>query len=240
MTVFYLLLGLLAVVFIVGFYFFRLISKRRALRESLDLGLLLIKIPKEALLAGAQEKEVKLKAELANFEQLLSNLASFKKTFVFEVAVPHVGEEIHFYLAVPKVAIEAARSQVQSLWNGASVALVSDDYSIFNPQGTVASAYLLLKENYSLPIRTYNELNADSFASIVGGFAKISEVGEGAALQVVLKGAGSDPKRKIQGFIRSLKRGETLKKVFGHESSFGLSEIRESAFASIEFGQRDP
>ena len=50
--------------------------------------------------------------------------------------------------------------------------------------------YVALKESYALPIRTYVELGIDSFESIVGTFAKINEIGEGVALQVVLRPAG--------------------------------------------------
>ena len=97
------------------------------------------------------------------------------------MAVPHVGEEIHFYIGVPKLSAEVAMKQIQGLWNGASVELVQDDFNIFNANGATAAAYITQKENYALPIRTYAELGIDSFESIVGAFAKINEIGEGAA-----------------------------------------------------------
>jgi len=207
----------------VGIYFLLRSVVRRKLFDSLSLVLLLIKIPREDIPPGAPEKD--FKTEINRFEGLLGGLSSLKKPFVFEVAVPHVGEEIHFYLAVPKPLGETATKQIQGIWNGASVEVRGDDYNIFNSNGVTAAAYLTQKENYALPIRTYTELNLDSFASIVGGFTKVNEIGEGAALQVIARAAEPDAKKGILGYISSLKKGEPLKKVFGHEFPVSLSDV---------------
>ncbi|MDP2598403.1 MAG: DUF87 domain-containing protein, partial [Candidatus Liptonbacteria bacterium] len=201
------------------------LAKRR-IADSLRMSLMLVKIPISSAGDKSEHAESKdLKAELAHFEQLFSGLSALKKLFVFEVAVPHVGEEIHFYLSVPKLAAETAAKQIQGLWNGASVERVEDDFNIFNVHGASVAAYVKQKENFALPIRTYNELGIDSFESIVGAFAKIDEVGEGAALQVVIRPASDEPKTKVRGFITALKKGEPFEKVVGHESPFSLSEV---------------
>ena len=206
-----------------AFFLFRRI-KRRRLMDSLQLGLFLVKIPKENPQASAREQDFKI--EIGKFEQLLGNLASLRKPFVFEVAVPHIGEDILFYFAVPKSYGETAAKQVQGLWNGASVESVIDDYNIFNAEGATAGVYIMQKENYALPVRTYEELGTDPFASIIAGFTKVNETGEGAAFQIIAEPAGSEAKKKIHGFIRSLKKGETIKKVFGHEFPIKFSEIQ--------------
>ena len=46
--------------------------------------------------------------------------------------------------------------------------------------------------------RRYAELGIDSFESIVGAFSKISEVGEGAALQMLIRPASAGCKKKGQ------------------------------------------
>ncbi|HUZ93233.1 MAG TPA: DUF87 domain-containing protein [Candidatus Paceibacterota bacterium] len=207
-------------------YFFLRWSFLRRTADSLRTALFLIKIPRPAANDGQGNAENKdFKSELAHFEQLLGGLSGLKKSFAFEVAVPHIGEEIHFYLAVPKLSSEAAVRQIQGLWNGASVDLVEDDFNIFNANGAAAAAYLAQKENYALPIRTYAELGTDSFETIVGAFAKINEIGEGAALQVVLRPAPADAKKRIHGYIEALKKGEPIKKVFSHGSPFSLEEV---------------
>ncbi len=70
------------------------IHKKRALRESLEYSLFLVRLPRQAQKEGGD-----LKQDINLFEQFLANLSSFKKPFVFEIAVPHIGEEIHFYFS---------------------------------------------------------------------------------------------------------------------------------------------
>ncbi|MEK7212227.1 MAG: DUF87 domain-containing protein, partial [Patescibacteria group bacterium] len=218
----YLALGIVGLVLAAWLIYLALrLARRRSLISSLQLGLFLVKIPR----AEVKEGEKMFKLEINKFEQFLSSLGALKKPFVLETAVPHVGEEIHFYLAVPKTSGEVAIKQLQGLWNGASVTQVSDDYNIFNPTGAAAGAYLLQKESYALPIRTYQELESDSFASVLGGLSKVNKIGEGAAVQLVVRPAGNDAKKRIKSYIESLKKGESLKRVFGHEFPFKPSEI---------------
>ncbi len=216
---------ILVVTGVSSFFILRYLSEKRIV-DSFRSSLFLIKIPKqsgEEKPGNAESKDFKL--ELTHFEQLLAGLSAIKKPFVFEVAVPNIGEEIHFYISVPKLASEIAIKQIQGLWNGASVTLVQDDFTIFNAHGTSVAAYVAQKEKYVLPIKTYAELGIDSFESILGAFAKINEVGEGAALQLVIRRAPKDAKKKIQGYINALKKGEPFKKVIGHEFPFSFSEV---------------
>jgi hypothetical protein len=226
MQTFYLLLGIVAgIIIVVAAYFIIRAFARRRIFDSLQTSLFLIKIPKtqpsDQSHAGGEGGD--FKTELAHFEQLLSSLTAIKKPIVFEVAVPHIGEEIHFYIGVPKLSAEVAMKQIQGLWNGASVELVQDDFNIFNANGATSAAYIAQKENYALPIRTYAELGVDSFESIVGAFAKINEIGEGASLQLIVRAASGGCKKEIYHHIESLKKGEPLKKIFGNNIMSGVS-----------------
>lgn len=209
----------------IAFFVFRFFVKRKIV-NSLRSSLFLIKIPKSSgdeKAGSAESKDFKL--EIVHFEQLLAGLSAIRKPFAFEIAVPHVGEEISFYLSVPKMAGEIATKQIQGLWNGASVTIAEDDFSIFNAYGTSVAAYVMQKENYALPIKTYTELGIDPFESILGAFAKINELGEGAALQLIMRPAPKDAKKRIHGYVTMLKKGESLKKVFGHEFPLSFSEV---------------
>jgi hypothetical protein len=226
MPTFYLLLGIVvgAIIVVAAFFIVRTFARRRIF-DSLQTSLFLIKIPKaqpsDQSHTGGEGGD--FKTELAHFEQLLGGLSSIKKPIVFEVAVPHIGEEIHFYIGVPKLSAEVAMKQIQGLWNGASVELVSDDFNIFNANGATAAAYVMQKEHHALPVRTYAELGVDSFESIVGAFAKINEIGEGASLQLVVRAASSGYKKEIYHHIEQLKKGEPLKKVLGKNIVSGVS-----------------
>ncbi len=206
-------------------------ARRRSLFRSLELALYLVRVPKETPREGENRD---FKTEVNKTEQLLSSLSALGKPFVLEIAVPHVGEEIHFYLAVPRKLSEVAIKQVQGLWTNASVTPALDDYNIFNPHGATAAAYLTQKENSALPIRTYAEIGSDTFASVAGAFAKVNEIGEGAALQLLVRPAPKKIKERLQNYVVNLKRGRTLKDVFGHEFPFKASELSEV------FNPKDP
>jgi hypothetical protein len=229
MIAFYIFLGVVVgVLAAVAAYFIIRGIARRKIFDSLRSSLFLIKIPKAT--ADPNEKNNTegndFKSELAHFEQLLGSLAAIKKPIVFEVAVPHVGEEIHFYMGVPKLSAEVAAKQIQGLWNGAVVELVGDDFNIFNVHGATTAAYVTEKENYALPIRTYAELGIDSFESIVGSFAKINEIGEGASMQILIKPAFKNAKKVIHRYLEFLKRGERLEKIFNHGLPTSFSDAK--------------
>ncbi len=210
-------------------YFVGRFFVRRRLFESLNYSLFLIKLPRETTPDKTDVSEHgDFKTQLAHFEQLLGGLSVIKKPAALEIAVPHVGEEIHFYLSVPKFSGEIATKLIQGLWSGASVELVADDFNIFNVDGAAAAAYVMQKENYALPIRTYSELGIDSFESIVGAFSKIKEIGEGAAFQLVFRAAPSGTKKEIQGYIESLKKGTPFKKAVSYEFPVSFSDVGEA------------
>ena len=76
-------------------------------------------------------------------------------------------------------------------------------------------------------MKTYVELGTDSFESIAGAFAKIHELGEGAALQLVFRPAPRSARKTIQKHIELLKKGEPLKKVFAGGMPSGFSDVTE-------------
>jgi len=197
---------------------------KKALVEQLSMKLFRIKLPRES------KEGRELKREISISEQLISALASFKKPFAFEVAVPHVGEEIHFYLSVPQVAGEAVIRQIQALWKDADVSLV-DDYNVFNPSGAISAFSLSQKDYYVVPLRTYQEFESDTFLSVLGGLARINEVGEGCAIQYIVRPAEKTAKKNIKKAIEELRKGKSVREVIYGETfdNFSLGEISEVA-----------
>lgn len=205
------------------------IHRGKMLKESLEYSLFLIKHPRTA------KEETDFKTEINHFEEFLGNLASLKKPIALEVAVPHIGEEISFYISVPNDFRDVALRQIQGIWAGASVEEVKEDFNIFNSQGVASAAYLTQRENFSLPIRTYLEIGADTVASVVGGFTKINEIGEGAALQLILRPASEGSKKIIKSFLESFKKGFSRKQVFAG----GFSSAVKSATESVKNEDKD-
>ncbi|MDP2703993.1 MAG: type IV secretion system DNA-binding domain-containing protein [bacterium] len=209
---------LLSAVAVGAFFLFRKMG-RAALMEKLQLELFLIRLP----FVSKEGKELKQEIEL--FEQLLNALSSFRKPFVLEVAVPHVGEEIYFYAAAPRRLGETLARQIHALWSGADVERVSD-YTIFNPHGVYRGAFLKQKDKFLLPIRTYKDVEGDPFSSVLGALAKMQEIGEGAAVQIIARPAPRSLRTKIRSALRRLQKGEELKKIL--RSSFSFESITET------------
>ncbi len=204
-----------------AFYLSRRLAHRRLMTE-LQMQLLLIRLPVQSIEGKDVVKEIALS------EQLFSALASFREPFVFEVAVPYVGEEIHFYLAVPHRLTEAVARQVQSLWNDADVHAV-EDYNIFNYRGSVAAAWVKEKERFVLPLRSYREIGADTFAPTLGGFSNVKELGEGAALQVVARPAPARAAREVRSTLEVLKKGAGLKSILGGSAvPLTIGDVKEA------------
>ncbi len=178
--------------------------KRRRFLSLLKLKLLSIQLPqKPADAAKKPLEEINLSA------QLLSLLSSLKMPFSLETAVHNVGEDIHFYMAVPEEAMDFAARQVQGLWPEAQVK-PAEDYTIFNSQGATRVAFVKQKNHYALPIRTYAEAGVDTFLTLLNNFSKVEQTGEGLALQIIAKPASASAAKNISRMIYNLKKGAKL------------------------------
>lgn len=172
--------------------------------STVDYKLFEIKIP-----IDEKEKSEDLNKELALSEQLFNSLLSMGSPFCFEAAVHNSGEEIHFYVSVPSERGEFVARQIQGLFHKSQVIEVSD-YTIFSPSGETAGANISLRDHYMLPIRTYTEAGVDIFAQILSNLSRLSEVGEGASVQIVVSNPPGSAKKNIVSAIESLKKGEKL------------------------------
>lgn len=207
--------------------------RRQKLLSQLQMPLFLIKIPK----APTEGKD--LKKEIGISEQLFATLASFGEPFVFEVAVPHVGQEISFYASIKEKYADTFVRQVQSFWNDASLERV-DDYNIFNYSGSSVGAYVLEKERFILPLKTYEESDADTFLPILGSLSKIDEIGEGGALQIVAKPAHKNRKKEIASAIKVLRKGWQIGDVLKNDLNVSASDLIQAARGTAENEKQEP
>lgn len=209
------------ILFGVLFFVIRSIDRRRKIKDSLEYSLFLVRMPKNQKIEGQDPK-----LEINKFEAFLSSLQGLKKPAVLEVAVPHIGEEISFYISVPNEFVEMARRQIQGIWSKASIEDAKEDYNIFNSTGAASAVYLAQKESSSLPIRTYEGLGTDTASAILGGFTKMNEIGEGASLQMVIRPANKETKKTINGHLLSFKKGLTRKHIFASGFSSAIKSVK--------------
>ncbi len=226
-VIFFAVLALIAIG--VGVYVATRRSLRRSLAERLELKLYSVRLP----LQSREGKQVL--DEIAISERLFGALLSFRKPFALEVAVPNIGEEIRFYVSVPGRYGDALTRQVHSLWDGADVR-PSDDYNVFNYAGVTAAAWVQQRERFVLPIRTYREVNSDTFLSLMGGLTKINQVGEGGAIQVIARPAAPKQGTAIRSALGVLRKGWKLKDVLKNNFAISISDVTEATATKPKAG----
>jgi len=225
--------------FITGFvgflliYFTVLLLKRymeyQKIRLSLNYSLLLVELPKYHYLPKT-ETQVKVIEEIHNFENFINSLSNIKNPIIFEIATPHSGEEIFFYVSVPKKYIQQVQKAIKAFWPGSEVSLIKEDYNIFNPEGVVLGSYIKLKNHYFRPIRTYKEIaisNVDTLDSLLGAFNKLKKEGEGLAYQVIIQPLGGREAKRIKKVIERLKEGKSFEEAVSHKEYLEIFRTKE-------------
>lgn len=209
-------------------------SKRAELFKAIGMILYEISFPREELKA---ESGKTFKDFISVMEQFYSSMAAIalkssfslkpspKPSFVLELALPNIGEEISFYAAIPREHSQLLEKQLLAIFPKAQIKEKKDDYNIFNYGGAAVGASVRLETSAVLPIRTYDKLNVDPLEVISNAFSKLDKEGEGAALQIVVwPQAGEFPKR-VKSILAAVRKGKNLKKAFAEESGFGKDLI---------------
>lgn len=211
-----------AILFVAAFLVFGSLRSKGLLARALHMSLFLVTMPRQS--AGPGDGQAKPDKELiAVMEQLyaaFSNIhASGWNKFVYgepyvalEMAVHHIGEEIHFYVAVPKGFEQMFEEQLHGLYPKANVERTKD-YNVFNPLGASAATYLKLKADPILPIKTYARLESDPLGGIANALSKLEKEGEGAAIQILMRPSHrEDIRRLAQGVAREMQAGNDFNK----------------------------
>ena len=207
--------------------------ERNILVKGLDTVLFLVLMPQhEQVKEGAPPTEEKVL--VSHMEQVLANFLVLKKpkllqarpAIALEIASRTGGSDISFYIAVPSYLESVFEKYVQGVYPKAVVEKVTSDYTIFEPQGKTAGAWLKLKENFLFPINTYQRLEKDPVSAITNTLSKIKP-DEGAAIQIIirptkvnLRSAGEKALQKIRegkkatSAVREAVKGEGAK-IFG-------------------------
>ncbi len=186
----------LAILFIAGLVLVNGFRSKGSIARALNMSLFLITLPRETPMSG-QGQQRSEKELISIMEQLLSSFTNLHSKgwnkflygepyIALEMAVHHVGEEINFYISVPKTFEEIFEKQVHGFFPTAEIEKAKD-FNVFNPDGISSASYFKLQENQILPIRTYQKMEADPLGSIVTAMSKLEKEGEGAAVQILIR-----------------------------------------------------
>ncbi|MFB6212795.1 MAG: hypothetical protein ABEI53_03215, partial [Candidatus Magasanikbacteria bacterium] len=220
------ILAILIVSAVAGFFWWKR-RRRLSVRQKLKRKLLLVR------LADFQEdKDSNPVQEISKMESLFNTVAKFEEPIVFEAAVSYLEEEIAFYVSVPTEYLEPFISQVHSLWERSLVEEVGD-YNAFNSEGASLVGEVSQEDNFSIPIKTYENLESDTFTPILGGLSNLEDLGEAGSLQVIIKPATNQYKGKINRDLKDLREGESIRSESGFVN-FIVSAV-ESFFSVLAY-----
>lgn len=213
----YLLLIFLTLFGVIAILLLRGSVRRGLISRSLNLELLLVRF--SPIAPPAQEPTTQqIREKIALMEQFYSHLHLIrdnwwrtliygKPAFSLELTIPSVGEEISFYVAVPRRLRAAVEKVIQGIFPDAQVE-VSRDYNIFNPEGSTAGAAVVLKENKYYPLKSYQKLEGDPMKELTNVFTKLAKVGEGASLQIVARPARKKWRKRLKDRAKILYGGK--------------------------------
>lgn len=206
---------------IVGSYF----NFRAEINQSMNMDLEVIRVSKKDKPENQDNRkqgEV-WKEEIGAMEQMFTAISSVKDTrsvwqnFIwgtpsisFEIANSSNSEEIVFFISIPKKFRESIEKQIHSFFPNA-VLERSDDYTIFSPGSFTEASVLTLKKKYIYPIKTYENLDVDPLNAITNALSKLKTKEEGAAIQLVMRPAGTHWRAKGKGIAHKMQQGKRLK-----------------------------
>lgn len=233
MEIFYLLIFIFLVL-VLGFVLalFLEVKQKNVFFGGLDSVLFLVMMPKSNLKDEELMKKEE-KAIISQMEQIFANFLYLKKpkmfqdppSVAFEIASQIGGTDISFYVAVPKYLESAFEKYVQGVYPNAFVDKIPQDYTIFEPQGENAGAYMMLKENSLFPISTYQSLEKDPLATLTNNLSKIG-VNEGAAVQIVIRPLQSENFKKTgESVLTKIREGKSIKSALTEAAHGAVGDI---------------
>ena len=195
------------IIFIAALVLFGSLRTKGHIARALNMSLFLITLPRDPSTGSGQGQQRTEKELISVMEQLYSSFSNIHSKgwnkFIYgepyislEMAVHHVGEEIFFYIAVPKTYEHIFEKQVHGFFSTAEVEKVKD-YNIFNPDGVSRGAYIQLKSIPILPFKTYQQLPSDPLGNVATALSKLIEKGEGAAIQILIRPSHRDDMKKL-------------------------------------------
>lgn len=196
---------------------------RAQISRSMNMDLELVRVTKSLRNKQEMENPEIWKDEIGAMEQLLGTLGNIRDNFpihkkiiygdphiVLEIAQPANSEEILFYISFPKKFRESIEKQIHSYFPEASIEKASD-YTIFSPGSYTAAAILKLRNNFALPLKTYENLEVDPLNELSNALSKLRNFEEGGAIQLILRPAGKSWRRKGREIAHRMQQGKRLK-----------------------------
>lgn len=174
---------------------------------------------------GEEQGHKPLKELVSGMEQLYAGLLSIADAapgephyYALELAVPADSAELQFYAAIPNTKRFLFEKQLLAVFPDAHLVPQPYDYNVFASGGTTLTSVAHLTTTPALPLKDYTDFDYDPLNALTNAFAKIDQVGEGAALQIIIAPSGERYVRHYQKILSALRKGEK------HSTAFSTPE----------------
>jgi len=164
-------------------------------------------------------------SEIGATAELFERLAGYHITFAVEAAVHHIGEEIHFYIHIPKQRKKEIVRDIQMIFSGAEV--LPGDYDVWMEGSEIEIAHLRLAKPFLVPLSSGVQATRDPFAEVLRQISQMKIVGEGVALQWVIKPLAPNRREEYVEAIESLRGGRARSFKFLDEGFLATPETIE-------------
>lgn len=188
------------------------------LAKSLDLRMFEITLPN-----SKDEEDHDFKKIVTLMEQFMAGMQSIaddrknknNNYYTLEISKENESNDMSLYVSVPKHRGNLFEKQLLSLFEDVRITEIFDDYNIF-PYDTVSSASYAVANKYDvLQMKTYDDFDHDPMKVLVNAFSKLSESGEGASIQFIIRPSGEDHIKEYGRILDKLKKGEKIKDAIG-------------------------
>lgn len=147
-----------------------------------------------------------------------------QRHFAFEIIGSHGA--VNFYAAVPLPLIEMVKQAIVSAYPSARLEEVPE-HNIFSEVGKlsgVAGGELDLKESFAYPIATYQDIKRDTIQALLNAFSGL-EKHDGAAIQILMRPADTEWRKKANELADKKKKGKDKKKSILENSGSFAKEV---------------
>lgn len=216
------------------------LSPKDTTTKALKMTLYEIQLPEEE-----NEDKKPLKELISSMEQLFSGLMSIsaqgfgepsQEYFSMELAMPNVGEEYSFFVAIPDVRQALFEKHILSIYPSARLIPKRDDYNIFNEDGHTVASYATSGGNPIYPVKTYELFDHDPINAILNSFSKMKKDGEGASIQMIFKPAGDIYLKKYTTALEDIQKGKSVSEAIDIPESIGgeLFKTAKDVFKTLK------
>lgn len=153
-----------------------------------------------------------------------------QRHFGFEIV--GTSGSVHFYATVPISLIEVVKQAVVSAYPAARLE-EAPEHNIFNANGKLGGTLggeLKLKEEFAYPIATYQDLKRDAMQAVLNAMSTLDKE-DGAAIQILMRPADPDWRKKASSLASDKRKGEDDSKKGGAQI---LSITKDLATAFVK------